>query len=35
VGNPARIAKDLGWKAKTDFKGLVKILMDAEWEKVA
>jgi GDPmannose 4,6-dehydratase len=35
VGNPARIAKDLGWKAKTDFKGLVKILMDAEWEKLA
>lgn len=35
VGNPARIASELGWKAMTDFKGLVKILMDAEWEKVA
>ncbi|HEY6907625.1 MAG TPA: GDP-mannose 4,6-dehydratase, partial [Ignavibacteriaceae bacterium] len=34
VGNPAKAKKVLGWKAKTTFNQLVKIMIRADLEKV-
>ncbi len=34
IGNPAKAKKVLGWKAKTTFNQLVKIMMKSDFEKV-
>ena len=34
VGNPDKAKKELGWEAKTKFKGLVKIMVDADLELI-
>lgn len=34
-GNPAKAEKELGWKRKVDFKGLVAMMMDADLKKIA
>ena len=34
-GNPAKAEKELGWKRKVDFKGLVSMMMDADMQAVA
>lgn len=34
-GNPAKAEKELGWKRKVDFKGLVSMMMDADLRAVA
>lgn len=34
IGNPAKAKKILGWKAKTTFKNLVKLMIKADLEKV-
>lgn len=33
IGNPAKAAEKLGWKPKTTFKDLVKIMVDSDFEK--
>ena len=30
VGDPAKAEKELGWKAKTSFNDLVKLMVDAD-----
>lgn len=34
-GNPAKAEKELGWKRKVDFRGLVSMMMDADMQAVA
>ena len=34
IGNPAKVEKELGWKAKTTFNQLVKLMIKADLEKV-
>jgi GDPmannose 4,6-dehydratase len=34
VGDPTKVEKVLGWKAKTDWKALVKLMVEADLEKV-
>jgi GDPmannose 4,6-dehydratase len=34
-GNPAKAEKELGWKRKVDFKGLVAMMMDADMREIA
>lgn len=34
-GNPAKAEKELGWKRKTDFNGLVAMMMDADLKEIA
>ncbi|MCL2051612.1 MAG: GDP-mannose 4,6-dehydratase [Lachnospiraceae bacterium] len=34
-GNPAKAEKELGWKREIDFKGLVKMMMDADLREIA
>lgn len=34
VGNPAKAEAVLGWKAKTDLDGLVRIMVDHDWNRV-
>ena len=33
-GDPAKAEKELGWKRKIDFKGLVAMMMDADLKAV-
>jgi GDPmannose 4,6-dehydratase len=33
IGDPAKAARVLGWKPKTTFKDLVKIMVDSDFEK--
>jgi GDPmannose 4,6-dehydratase len=33
-GDPTKVEKVLGWKAKTDWKALVKLMVEADLEKV-
>ena len=33
-GDSSRAEKELGWKRKTDFKGLVKMMMDADMKEI-
>ena len=34
-GNAAKAEKELGWKRKVDFRGLVSMMMDADLREVA
>ncbi len=34
-GNAAKAEKELGWKRKVDFKGLVAMMMDADLRAIA
>lgn len=34
-GNASKAEKELGWKRKTDFKGLVAMMMDADMQEIA
>ena len=34
IGDPSKAAKILGWKAKTDWKALAKLMVDADLEKI-
>ena len=34
IGNPAKAKKLLGWKAKTKFEDLVKIMIKSDIDKV-
>ena len=34
IGDPSKAEKVLGWKAKTDWKALAKLMVDADLEKV-
>ena len=34
-GNPSKAEKELGWKRKVDFKGLVAMMMDADLKRIA
>ena len=34
IGNPAKAEKELGWKAKTKFEDLVKLMIKSDMEKV-
>ena len=34
-GNCAKAEKELGWKRKVDFKGLVAMMMDADLKEIA
>jgi GDPmannose 4,6-dehydratase len=33
IGDPSKAEKVLGWKAKTDWKALAKLMVDADLEK--
>jgi GDPmannose 4,6-dehydratase len=33
IGDPSKAEKNLGWKAKTDWKALAKLMVDADLEK--
>ncbi|HKS59705.1 MAG TPA: GDP-mannose 4,6-dehydratase [Thermoplasmata archaeon] len=33
-GNPTKAAKELGWEAKTDFKSLVRLMVEADLERL-
>jgi len=34
LGDATKAEKELGWKARTKFENLVKIMTKADWEKV-
>ena len=34
LGDPSKARKDIGWSQKTSFEELVKIMVQADWEKV-
>jgi GDPmannose 4,6-dehydratase len=34
IGNPAKAERELGWKAKTTFQDLVRVMVTADFEKV-
>ena len=33
IGDPSKAEKELGWKPKTKFKDLVKIMVEADFKK--
>jgi GDPmannose 4,6-dehydratase len=35
TGDPAQTEKQIGWKAQTTFRDLVKLMVKADWESVA
>ena len=35
IGNPAKAAQDLGWRPSVDFEGLVRMMVDADIERLS
>ena len=35
IGNPARAEKELGWRPSVDFEGLVRMMVDADIERLS
>lgn len=35
MGDPSKAEKELGWKRKVDFNGLVKMMVEADLKEIA